>query len=303
MTRRYLVSPQVLALGAGSVCAPALAGRRADAYGLCQFVRRGVGDLLEEGLLRSVHGADRDPDQDRAGRFFAKLKAQVQTRNYEWNVINLGDVEYGQAVLEGLLEKVDKTAAKTDQLPPHMVREYGITSYSLGTNLVYRKDKFPNGGPQSWADFWDVKKFPGPRCMYDRSFTCLAFALLADGVPADKLYPMDIDRAFRKMSELKPHIKVWWREGSQSQQLIRDGEVDMIAMWSARAVDLIERQGAARAGLERRRNLQRQSAGAEGRSATPRRPGSSAISSRRPSRRRTSRCCCPTGLPIPAPAR
>ena len=51
---------------------------------------------------------------------------------------------------------------------------------------------------------------------------------------------MDIDRAFRKMSEIKPHIKVWWREGSQSQQLIRDGEVDMIAMWSARAVDLID---------------------------------------------------------------
>jgi putative spermidine/putrescine transport system substrate-binding protein len=83
-----------------------------------------------------------------------------------------------------LLEKVDKAAAKTDQLPPHMVRDFGITSYSLGTNLVYRKDKFPNGGPQSWADFWDVKKFPGPRCLYDRSFTCLAFALLASiGTP------------------------------------------------------------------------------------------------------------------------
>ena len=141
------------------------------------------------------------------GVSFAKLKAQVQTRNFEWDVVNLGDVEYGQAVLEGLLEKVDREAAKADQLPAHMVRDYGITSYSLGTNLVYRKDKFPNGGPQSWADFWDVKKFPGSRCFYDRSFSCLAFALLADGVPADKLYPMDVDRAFRKMSEIKPHIK------------------------------------------------------------------------------------------------
>src|SRR5262249_52057776 len=126
------------------------------------------------------------------GVSFAKLKAQAQTRHFEWDVVNLGDVEYAQAVLEGLLEKVDKEAAKTDQLPPHMVREYGITSYSLGTNLVYRKDKFPNGGPRSWADFWDVKRFPGNRCLYDRSFTCLAFALLADGVPPEQLYPMDI---------------------------------------------------------------------------------------------------------------
>jgi len=174
------------------------------------------------------------------GVSFAKLKAQVRTRNYDWDVLNIGDIEYGQAVLEGLLEKVDPVAAKTDQLPPHQVRDYGITSYSLGTNLVYRKDRFANGGPQSWADFWDLQRFPGSRCLYDRSFSCLAFALLADGVPADKLYPMDFDRGFRKLSVLKPHIKVWWREGSQSQQLIRDGEVDMIAMWSARAIDLIE---------------------------------------------------------------
>jgi putative spermidine/putrescine transport system substrate-binding protein len=173
------------------------------------------------------------------GVSFAKLKAQVQSRNFEWDVINLGDVEYAQAVIEGLLEPVDKVAARAGRLPPQIVREYGITSDALGTNLVYRKDKFPNGGPQNWADFWDVRKFPGPRSLFDRSFTCLCFALLADGVPVEKLYPLDLDRAFRKMSEVKPHIKVWWKEGSQSQQLIRDGEVDMIAMWSARAVDLI----------------------------------------------------------------
>jgi putative spermidine/putrescine transport system substrate-binding protein len=172
---------------------------------------------------------------------FAKLKAQVQTRTYDWDVTNLGDAEYAQAALENLLEKVDTSIVKTAELPAQIVRDYGITSYSLGTVLVYRKDKFPNGGPQSWADFWDVKKFPGARSLYDRSFTCLAFALLADGVPVDKLYPMDLDRAFRKMDEIKPHIKVWWKEGTQSQQLIRD-EVDMIAIWSARAVDLIEQK-------------------------------------------------------------
>jgi putative spermidine/putrescine transport system substrate-binding protein len=174
------------------------------------------------------------------GVSFAKLKAEVQTGNYQYDESNLGDSEYAQAAQEGLLERLDKGAANAAQLPPSLVREFGIVSYSLGTNIVYRKDKFPNGGPQNWADFWDVKKFPGPRCLFERSFTYLAFALLADGVPRDKLYPMDIDRAFRKMDEIKPHIKVWWHDGAQSQQLIRDAEVDMIAMWSARAVDLIK---------------------------------------------------------------
>jgi putative spermidine/putrescine transport system substrate-binding protein len=174
------------------------------------------------------------------GVIFAKLKAEVQTGNYEYDLCNLGDAEFAQAMHEGLVAPVDKAAARTDQLPQNLVRAFSIVSYSLGTNIVFRKDRFPNGGPRSWADFWDVKKFPGPRCLFDRSFTCLAFALLADGVPRDKLYPMDLDRAFRKMDEIKPHIKVWWRDGAQSQQLIRDGEVDMISMWNARAIDLIK---------------------------------------------------------------
>src|SRR3982074_3474234 len=232
----------VLALGAGAaLAAPFVNTASAQTWTVYVNSYGGVwGRSWKKGFFDPFTAQTKIQVKTVPGVSFAKLKAQVQTRNFDWDVVNLGDVEYAQAVIEGLLEKVDRVAAKADELPPQIVREYGITSYSLGTNIVYRKDKFPNGGPQSWADFWDAKKFPGPRCMYDRSYTCLAFALLADGVPIDKLYPMDLDRAFRKLSELKPHIKVWWREGSQSQQLIRDGEVDMIAMWSARAIDLIE---------------------------------------------------------------
>ena len=90
------------------------------------------GNLLEEGSYDPFTAQTGIQIKSVPGVSFAKLKAQVQNRNFDWNVINLGDVEYGQAVLEGLIEKVDKSAAKTDQLPPHMVRDYGIVSYSLG---------------------------------------------------------------------------------------------------------------------------------------------------------------------------
>jgi putative spermidine/putrescine transport system substrate-binding protein len=172
---------------------------------------------------------------------FANLKAQVQTGQYEWDVSGLGIVEYSQAVHEGLLEPVDLSVIDRKVIPEANIKSHGVSSLTLSTCLVYRKDKFPSGGPQSWADFWDVKRFPGARCLYDRSFTVLAFALLADGVAADKLYPLDLDRAFRKLDQIKPHIKVWWSQGAQSQQLIQDGEVDMIAMWNARAQELIDR--------------------------------------------------------------
>jgi putative spermidine/putrescine transport system substrate-binding protein len=168
---------------------------------------------------------------------FAKLRAQVQTQNYEWDITCMNESDFGQAEHDGLTEKINHDLVK--DLPKSIINGNGVAAYNLGTLLVYRKDKFPNGGPQSWMDFWNVKKFPGNRCLFNRPFTCLAWALLADGVPKDKLYPMDLDRAFKKMDEIKPHIKVWWTQGSQSQQLIRDSEVDMIGMWSARAATLI----------------------------------------------------------------
>ncbi len=59
-------------------------------------------------------------------------------------------------------------------------------------------------------------------------------ALIADGVPVDKLYPLDVDRAFKKLEQLKPHVLVWWSSGAQSAQVLKDGEVDMVAAWNGR---------------------------------------------------------------------
>jgi putative spermidine/putrescine transport system substrate-binding protein len=168
---------------------------------------------------------------------FAKLRAQVQTKAFEWDITNMNETEFSQAEADGLTEKIDLSIVK--DVPASIILGNGVGAYNLGTALVYRKDKFPNGGPRNWADFWDVNKFPGDRSLFNRPFTCLAYALLADGVPRDRLYPMDLDRAFRKMDAIKPHIKVWWTQASQTQQLIRDGEVHMIGMWTSRAASLI----------------------------------------------------------------
>jgi putative spermidine/putrescine transport system substrate-binding protein len=171
---------------------------------------------------------------------YAKLKAQVESGNYEWDITAINQSDWLRAAHEGLVEPIDWTIVQKDKLFPDAVFANGISYCALGTNLCYRKDKFPNGGPQSWADFWDVKKFPGTRSLYNSAPRTLMFALLADGVPADKVYPFDLDRAFRKLDQIKPHIKVWWTQGNQSQQLIRDGEIDMMAIWNARASELAQ---------------------------------------------------------------
>ena len=169
---------------------------------------------------------------------FAKLKAQVQSGSYEWDVTATGAGQWLRAGNEGLAEPIDWNIVDKDKLYPGAVYVDTLKHSFISTNLVYRADKFPNGGPKNWADFWDVEKFPGNRAMYSDAHSTLVFALLADGVPIDKVYPIDFDRAYKKLDEIKRHIKVWWSQGSQSQQLLRDGEVDMMGMWNARASDL-----------------------------------------------------------------
>ncbi len=68
----------------------------------------------------------------------------------------------------------------------------------------------------------------------------LEIALLADGVPMDKLYPLDVDRAFRSLDKIKKHVAVWWTKGAQPAQLMTDGEVDMTYAYSGRIANIIK---------------------------------------------------------------
>ena len=44
-------------------------------------------------------------------------------------------------------------------------------------------------------------------------------ALLADGVAPSKLFPLDLDRAFHKLDQIKPNVAVWWKTGDQSKTM------------------------------------------------------------------------------------
>ena len=166
----------------------------------------------------------------------AQFAAMVQTKNYVWDVTTLtlsADIPYLEA--KGLLEPIGLKASDYPELMPEAITPnwLGVDVYS--TVLAYRADKFKDGGPKSWADFWDVKKFPGRRCLRRSPLDTLEQALLADGVPLDKLYPLDVDRAFKSLDKIKPHVNIWWTSGAQAMQAIQSGDVDMISTWNGRA--------------------------------------------------------------------
>lgn len=166
----------------------------------------------------------------------AQFAAMVQTKNYVWDVTTLtlsADIPYLEA--KGLLEPIGLKASDYPDIMSEAITPnwLGVDVYS--TVLAYRADKFKDNGPKSWADFWDVKKFPGRRCLRRSPLDTLEQALLADGVPLDKLYPLDVDRAFKSLDRIKPHINIWWTSGAQAMQAIQSGDIDMISTWNGRA--------------------------------------------------------------------
>jgi putative spermidine/putrescine transport system substrate-binding protein len=62
----------------------------------------------------------------------------------------------------------------------------------------------------------------------------LEFALIADGVAQDKVYPIDIDRAFKAMSRVRPAVTKFWDTGALSTQMLTDKEVVLATLWSTR---------------------------------------------------------------------
>ena len=101
------------------------------------------------------------------------------------------------------------------------------TSTSRRSSATTPRPSPPASSRSSWAEFWDLKKFPGPRMLTDLAAGAidLEFALLADGVPKDKLYPIDVDRAFKSLDRVRPAIRKFWDTGALSAQMLADKEV------------------------------------------------------------------------------
>lgn len=162
-----------------------------------------------------------------------KLQAMVQSKNITSTLVELGATNVVQARALGLLEPLDWTAIN----PAPMYLEAKLPD-AFGYQYFSTIMAWPKGAkrPMSWADFWNVKDFPGKRALPDYPSYTLPLALLADGVKPENLYPMDVERAFASLRKIKDHVAVWWKAGAQAPQLLEDKEVAYAAAWSGRIV-------------------------------------------------------------------
>lgn len=176
-----------------------------------------------------------------------QMLAQIKQGRPQFDLINNSMMDHAKFVAQDALEKLDTDrikSLKSAKIPENQITDHAIAS-SLYANVIgYRTDAFGGRKPESWADFWDTKAFKGSRsmCNPDADLPELEFALLADGVPMDKLYPLDVDRAFKALSRLRPDIKKYWDSGPLPGVLLSRQEVTMSTVWDGRLAAL-QKQG------------------------------------------------------------
>ncbi|WP_313613609.1 ABC transporter substrate-binding protein [Agrobacterium sp.] len=170
---------------------------------------------------------------------YGKLKAMVESNGVAWDVVDVEGDYAVQAGNAGLLEKLDFSVIDKSKLDPRFVTDYSVGSFYYSFVIGCNKDAV-DACPKSWADLFDLAKFPGKRTFYKWSAPgVMEMALLADGVPLDKLYPLDLDRAFKKLDTIKSEI-VWWDSGAQSQQLLASAEAPFGSFWNGRLTALAQ---------------------------------------------------------------
>ncbi|WP_424862773.1 extracellular solute-binding protein [Streptomyces sp. MMS24-I29] len=177
--------------------------------------------------------------QDTGSTNPAKLVAAIQAGSVSWDLADVGS-DFGTGDQQKLLQPFDCSVV---ECPPGEPTTYRLPLHAYASVLAYNPSKV-SGEPNNWTDFFDVKKFPGKRALFKHTGPTGVFeaALLADGVPADKLYPLDIDRALKKLGTIKSSI-VWATSPTQTTDLVAGGVAVMGNVFSSQAYAQVKNGG------------------------------------------------------------
>ncbi len=179
-----------------------------------------------------------------SGASMSKTCLQVESGAVTWDLVVTGSGGAAAAAAKGCLEKIDYDVVDVSTFYPNTYTDYCVGSDVFSTVMAWNTEKYgepgSEGAPNSWADFFDVEKFPGTRAYRANNVDgALEPALMADGVAPEDVYDVlstreGKERAINKIRELKPHIAVFWESGAMQAQLMKDEEVDMTTGWNGR---------------------------------------------------------------------
>ncbi|EJB07154.1 spermidine/putrescine-binding periplasmic protein [Rhizobium leguminosarum bv. trifolii WSM597] len=181
----------------------------------------------------------------------AQLELMAESKNVTVDVVGLEASAHSAGAKKGRFEKIDYSIYKTDErdgLVDFAKEEFGVAYIIYSYNIVYNTEKYPANKPRptTWAEFWDVDKYPGVRSLVSGASGSEGpweEALLGAGVAPEALYPMDIDKIFASLDKIKPHVRKWFTGGSEIYNIMRDKNADIVESYDGRA-QLLVNEGA-----------------------------------------------------------
>lgn len=173
-----------------------------------------------------------------------QVRAMASAGRIDWDLAVIDGQNYPEMHETGTFMPIDYSLWDDEALkgvPGSARREDAVVAFASATLLAYDERAFPKGGPKSWVDFWNIEGFPGPRG-FGSVGRHIVLALAADGVPGSDRWPLTddkIDRALKKLDEIKPHIAKWWKAGGEPVQSLLNGEFAMTSCGHGRAITAI----------------------------------------------------------------
>ncbi|MBP5801303.1 ABC transporter substrate-binding protein [Microbacterium maritypicum] len=163
---------------------------------------------------------------------YSRVQQMVETGQVIWDVVQAGE-DIGVRSNSDLLTEIDCTVVDCKSFEDGLfpVEKYGMPVLVFSVVMTYNTDVFKGNEPTTWADFFDVEKFPGKRAIYGKAVTgglngILEIALIQDGVPIDDLYPLDVERALAKLDTIKDDLIIY-NDFSECTTLVATGEAVM----------------------------------------------------------------------------
>ena len=180
-----------------------------------------------------------------------EIEAQVKSGVVEWDVVDLELEDAAAACRQGLLERLDgielppgRNGARANRdFVPGALGPCWVGSVVYSQVIAFPNERFAADRPATAADFFDLKRFPGPRALRDNGpkFN-LELALIADGVQPWQVYGVlgtrrGQDRAFAKLDTIKPAL-VWWKRTAEPAEMLAQGKVAMTTVLNARVFSI-----------------------------------------------------------------
>jgi putative spermidine/putrescine transport system substrate-binding protein len=157
----------------------------------------------------------------------------------QWDIVVLTGAEYLTAIDQKLIAPWDYSVIDATNIPPEYKQSHGVKFSLYLWVMAWDKRVISDAqAPKTLAEFWDTGKYKGKRSLYSNvsDGSILEFALLADGVKLDQLYPLDIDRALRSLERLGRDNIIWHSTNQEPVQQLTSGAVPLATAFDGRLI-------------------------------------------------------------------